>query len=319
MMDVQLLRQADFILSKCGRPMPPQAGVSVVYIPKAFLLQAVVPVQSTQTFSKEITGDTTWCLRAISTTVSAALALYVQVQLPNGRYLFNGLVDVTQIGGYGSYRYLFTRELPCPAGSKVQVTLDTSTPAAAEAQPIVILAEGAYAYYLTCNARGALSVAELASSMPRYLGTVNQNILAPCWASGEGPRTPDGYEDARYIYSSAVVSFASVTSGQLQSTAVLQIRQDSDFECRRFLVDIIAAAGVTAGAVLARVRLTSGYQLTDDFIDLAKYLGSTPWAKDFHCPAGDEVVFEFLVVDGAGSGALTVQVHMDGVRRKVAA
>jgi hypothetical protein len=64
------------------------------------------------------------------------------------------------------------------------------------------------------------------------------------------------------------------------------------------------------------VRLASGYQLTDDFIDLAKYLGSTPWAKDFHCPAGDEVVFEFLVVDGAGSGALTVQVHMDGVRRK---
>jgi hypothetical protein len=314
-MDTRLLRQADFILSKCGRPMPP-AGMSVVYIPRALLVQAVVPTGSTQTYAKEITGDTTWCLRAISCTVSTTLALYVQIQLPDGRYLINGLMDVTQIAGYGSYRYLFSRELPCPPGAKIQITLDTSTPGALEAQPVVMLFEGAYAYYLDCKTGERVDVEALASSMPRYPGTANQNILAPCWAAGEGPRAPEGSQDERFIYSSPVASFASVTTGQLQTSIQIQIRQDSDFECRRFLVDLVPAAGITAGVVLVRVRLSSGYQLTDDFIDLAKYLGSAPWGKDFHCPAGDAIVFELVVVDGAGAGALTVQIHADGVLRK---
>lgn len=270
---------------------------------------------TTQTVTKEITGDTTWCLRSISSTVSATLALYVQIQLPNGRYLMNGLQDVTQFGGYGSYRYLFTRELPCPPGSKIQITLDTSTPAAGSAQPIVLLFEGAYAYYLKTNGQRS-NPEELASELPRYLGTPNQNILAPCWMSGEGPRTPIGFEDERFIYSSPVASFASVTTGQLQTSVQIQIQNSSDFECRRFLVDLVAAETITAGSVLMRVRLTSGYQLTDDYVNMALYLGSAQWAKDWHCPSGDAVVFDFLVVDGAGAGALTVQVHMDGVKRK---
>jgi hypothetical protein len=64
------------------------------------------------------------------------------------------------------------------------------------------------------------------------------------------------------------------------------------------------------------VRLSSGYLLTDDYIDLARLLGSAQWAKDWHCPAGDAVVFDFLLVDAAGSGSMTIQIHMDRVRRR---
>jgi hypothetical protein len=318
-MDTKLLRQADYVLSKCGRPTPP-AGASVVYVPKGFLLQAVVPVSSQSIITKEITGDTTWCLRAISSTVSSSLALYVQIQLPNGRFLINGLQDVTQFAGYGSYRYLFSKELPCPPGSKIRITLDTSIPGAGSSQPVVMLFEGAYAYYLRSNGeRGAANVEEVASSMPRYLGTPNQNILAPCWMSGEGPRTPEGFEDDRFIYSSPVTTIA-LAGPSLTGTTQVQIQQTSDFECRRLLVDVTATTLVTAGSILMRARLSSGYQLMDDYIDVADYLGSTPWAKDWHCPKGDAVVFDFLLVDGAGTGSVSVQVHLDGVkRRKVAA
>jgi hypothetical protein len=317
-MDTKLLRQADYVLSRCGRPVPPP-GLSAVYIPKGFLLQSVVPVASQVTVTTEIEGDATFCLRAISSTVSTSTALYVQIQLPNGRFLINTLMDITQIAGYGSYRFLFSRELPCPPGSKIQITFDTSTPGAGAAQPIVLLFDGAYAFYLRSDGRRALNVDEYVSELPRYLNGTGQNILAPCWISGEGPRTPAGYEDSRFIYSSPVTTIA-LAATQLTASAQIQVQQASDFECRRFLVDVTASDTVTAGLFLVRVRLASGYLFTDDYIDLARLLGSAQWAKDWHCPAGDAVVFDFLLVDSAGSGSMTIQIHMDGVRRrKVAA
>src|ERR1039458_5019384 len=147
-MDIQLLTQADFVLNKCGRPVAP-SGLAMVYIPKGFLVQqyfGVAPATATQTLTKEIVGDTTWCLRAMSIKTTDATAISLQVQLPNGKFLISALQDCLQIAGYGSYRYLFTRELECPVGSKIQVTFqDTNT---AVAQPLSILFEGAYKYWM---------------------------------------------------------------------------------------------------------------------------------------------------------------------------
>src|ERR1039458_138129 len=118
-MDIQLLTQADFVLSKCGRPVAP-SGLAVVYIPKGFLVQQyfpITPLTATQSLTKEITGDTAWCLRAISMLTTAAgevapaTSISVQVQLPNGKFLISNLQDCLQIAGYGSYRYLFTKEI----------------------------------------------------------------------------------------------------------------------------------------------------------------------------------------------------------------
>ena len=69
-MDVQLLKQADVVLSKCGRPVAP-LGMSAVCLYRGIPIQAVFPVtpaSASQTITREISGDTTFLLRAISTT-----------------------------------------------------------------------------------------------------------------------------------------------------------------------------------------------------------------------------------------------------------
>ena len=58
--DVENLMQADFVLNKCGRPGAPQEGMSLLAIPKGFLLQVVFPAATTsptQQITREIVGD----------------------------------------------------------------------------------------------------------------------------------------------------------------------------------------------------------------------------------------------------------------------
>ena len=320
-MDVQLLTQADFLLNKCGRPVAP-SGLSVVYIPKAFLVQqyfGVTPTTPQQTIKKEITGDAPWCLRAISFTSSTATALSVQILLPNGRFLISNLQDVLQIAGYGSYRYLFTKELECPPGSIIQVTLaDTNQ---AVAQPIAILFEGAYKYLLKNGSGSICPVQDAMAYMPRYLRNFNENIMAPCWQQGIGPAVPQGFRDLEWVYASTNVSGAGgktgidVAAGPFTAVQQVPIDSDSAFRCRRLLFAITADATVTAGTILGRVRTGSGYSLTDDYFDLATYIGSAPMPKDWDIPAGDVVYVDMQLVDQAGTGSIYLQTYLEGCKR----
>src|SRR5262249_54927574 len=115
---VQLLTDMDWVLSRCGRPLPLEG--SVVYLYKGFMLQSVVPAANTssspsQQIFKTITGDTNWCWRSISCALSATPpAIMAQVTTPDGKVIFNGLIDMTSFAGYGSFRYVFTNEIECP-------------------------------------------------------------------------------------------------------------------------------------------------------------------------------------------------------------
>jgi hypothetical protein len=324
-MDVQLLTQADFVLNRCGRPQAP-SGLSVVYIPRSFLLQqyfGIAPTTPSATLTKEITGDTSWCLRAISITSSTTTALSLQVLLPNGKFLVNNLQDVLQIAGYGSYRYLFAEELECPPGSKIQLTLsdtDTST-----VQPLAVLLEGAYKYFL----KGGQScpVLNAAAGMPRYLRNFNENIMAPCWQQGIGPAVPQGLRDVEWVYggNQQVTTAAGVvlpgaiavdvSAGPFTTTQTIPIDSNSKFRCRRLLFQVNADATVTAGTLLGRVRTGSGYALCDDYFDLATYIGSAPMPKDWEIDAGDAVYVDVQLVDQAGTGNIYLQSYLEGAKR----
>ena len=313
----KLITEADYVLSRCGRFQPPVG--SVVYIPKSFLVQAVLPVApSNQTFYKEITGDTTWCWRSISTALSATMpAVSAQVLKPDGKFLFNGLLDLTAVQGFGSYRYLLTNELEVPPGSKIQLNLDDNYLDAQAVQPVSMLFGGAYAYYLKNGRRSPSCVEESAAALPRVFAGVNQNLLAPCWMAGEGPSTPDGWEDIAFTYGDGTTNVASVTIGTNQATgASIQIGADHDFQVRRFFFDVIYGALVTGGTFLGRIRAGSGYSFTDDYVELPRYLGSNFFAKGWDVKRGDQIQFDLILVDQAGSGEVTIKCYADGVKRR---
>ena len=134
MADIQFLREADWTLSSCGQSMPPAENINIVYRLKNFLVQTTVPPAfqpgSTQTFTKLITGDTTWELRAIQANWFGGQMVFLQIQLPDGSYLSNFLMDDVVFAGFGSNRWTATKPIECPTNSKIIIGFDTNIPIA---------------------------------------------------------------------------------------------------------------------------------------------------------------------------------------------
>lgn len=319
MTDVSLLKQADVVLSKCGRAIAP-VGMSAVCFPRGIPIQAVFPVTPTslsQTITREISGDTTFLLRAISTTSGATTALSIQIQLPNGRFLLSNLADVLSFAGYGSWRYLLTEEVECPPGTKVSVTLvDTNT---GLAQPVMLLFEGADRYLLKGGQSGR---PELASQLPRYRINANQNIMAPCWMGGEGPEAPVGSADEEFIYCSEanplVPQFSiSVTAANPTGTLSIPIDQSTDFVGYRLMFQQTVDASVTLpGLFLGRMRDSSGYALMDDYIDLVGLLNGAELPKGWRVEKGGQIFIDVQLVGATGTGNAYLVCWIKGVRRR---
>jgi hypothetical protein len=330
MPDIQILQRADYVLNKCGRPRPPQQGQSALYIRKGFLIQTTFAAATgppTQTITKEITGDdlvNSWCLRGIQITSNTSTALSVQFLLPSGKFLINQLQDVLQIAGYGSYRYAFRPEWKIPVGSKIQVTFEVTN--TTNQQPIAMEFDGAYQYLLKGGEGRICPVDEAVESLPRYFSDPNQNIMAPFWQHGIADPAPPGYFDEDFTYSASgppSATFPAGTSGSsidvtvANLTAIQQITIDaSEFHCQRLLIKVEEDNTVTAGSVLARIRLGSGYAIFDDFLDAARYVGSTYWAIDLVIDPNDIVYADLLVVDQAGTGNIYWTMFLEGFKRK---
>lgn len=326
-MDLELLRQADYCLSKCGKPVPPP-GLSALYLPRGIPIQVTQATASQTSYTREVTGDTDFELRAISMSVSSTVACYFQAQLPDGNFLLSALIDISQIAGYGSARYVFTNPLVCPPGTRFILTFDTTLPAAGSIQPVMVLMEGADRYLLR-NGKPTRCPEAFASQLPRIFGDGNENLLAPSWQQGFTPDPPRGFQYEPCTKVSVPVGQAgnvrvvgqfpwnSITLGStLTATAVIQVDQEFDLMVRRFLFDIQADAGVTAGAILCRIRAGSGYAFTDDYFDVQTYIGSSPFAKDWEVTAGDQIFFDLSLVDGAGAGNMYFRAFADGVKRR---
>jgi hypothetical protein len=313
--DLELLRQADQILSKCGGRRKLPDGTVVVPLEKKFLMPMLLEPNQTTVFTKQITGDTTWSLRAIASdqTSNQVTGVRLQIQLPNGRFLLGGNgIDIGQFAWVGSYRWSQNPELECNPGSKFQVAL-TDMVGLGSAFPCNLLFEGCYNYYL----RGGKRVPPPppgASGEDRYQGTVNENILAPCYVAGYGPATPAGFEDTQFTYSSPPVTLP--VGGPIFQTVKIPIDRGLTFQLRRVLVDVQTDPTVSAGVVLGRLRAGAGYALNDDFIDLARYLNGAEFPHDWKVRGADAVYADLQLADFAGSGNFYVQIHLEGVRRR---
>lgn len=315
-MELHLLKQADQILTKCGARPVIREG-SVVTLTKSFIMPMVLDVgQTTIQFTKEITGETTWTLRAISSSAGSNTIqnVRVQIQFPNGRFLFGGLngQDIGQFAWIGSWTYAVDPELDFEPGGKIQVTLSAVTPVATPT-PINLLFEGCYKYFLRGGSGGP---PDMVSNTPRYQSTVNQNILAPCYTAGYGPGLPD---DELFTYTQQPKTPITFVVGTAPSAATVLIPIDPgiDFYCRRLLFDV-GFTGAATGVILARVRTGDGYALTDDYIDIARYLNGAQWAHDWHVRGGDAVFIDLQLVDATSAeDTITFQAFLEGVKRRL--
>jgi hypothetical protein len=242
----------------------------------------------------------------------------IQIQLPNGRVLIGGNgQDIGQFAWVGSYRYHNDPELDCEPGTTIKVTL-TDTSGLGAAFVCNLLFEGAYKYYLRDGQPVSMN---LASSMPRYFANLNENILAPCWLSGVGPQLPADCEYFVYasgtpgVYAPATVPLAGPTG----TTIKIQTDDGRDFYCLRVLIAVSGDATVTAATFIGRLRTGTGFALNDNLIDLARYLGGAEFAKFWKIKGGEEVVLDLNLVDQTGTGNATVQVFLEGARRRLGA
>lgn len=308
--DFEVLTQADMILSKCGRPMPPAQGLSAVEIPVHYFYQAVVENQATQQQYREITGDQTFFLRAISG-IPAPVSVYVQFKFPNGRFLQQKLRIWSQAAGVGSNRYNLDREVECPPGTKIWITGDTSIPNPGSAQPFSVLFEGVHRVWMK-NGMPA-TYPEKMGSLPRVFASLNQNIMAPRWMSSQYPGLGECF-----TYSTSAdnpPSFPLPTAGGGQNMEV-KIQTDTGWEflCRRFYGFSSVEDG-DAGTAYVRIRESSGYQLTDDYVSLAKLSGN-PLPGWWAIPPGKDIIIDCLVVDSLGTGDIAFNFWLEGLRRR---
>ncbi len=316
-MTSELLRQADIVLSRCGRPLSPP-GTRIVAIPKRFKCWAVfaaTPTSLVSTVPASITGDTTWMFRAVSSLVNNPVGLAIQIQAPDGRFLFHDLADVRSVAGYGSQRWPLTHPRACPPGSKVVVTFQDTTPAVGQAIPLLL--EGSYFYHVKV-AGAPVAARNLASTLPRYIPGRDQNIMAPCWMWGEGPSTPQGFEDKAFIYHSPVGAIDVGAATPKNLTLEIQTEYGSDFPLRQlfFNVTFETALGLPAvGKVLVKVRSSSGYILTDDYV-LTSIINGVPLPKDWNVKAGETLFFDLSLVDYSGTGNVFIQCFAKGVKRR---
>jgi len=334
-MKLEYLKQADAILTKCGRPILP-GGVTAVPIYKGFLMPMVLAAgggtagQRAVMLSKIIQGDTPWVLRAISSDVgsNSLIGVRIQIQFPNGRYLFGGNgIDLGQFCWVGSSRWLQDPELRIEPGGRINVTLVGNATTNQLDRPVNLLFEGAYLYFMKGGqllpATGDLK--NLVSQWPRYQGTPNQNILAPCWRSNEGIRTPPGFSDEYWIYSSPDPQDAGAQATWTISGAVIQspypqtieipIEPGSDFFVRRMLFDVSGTSLSVGATVYGRIRTGAGYALDQSYIELAGTLSGVEFAAHWKVHGGDSIYIDVFPQNYAGTGTVSIQVHAEGFRR----
>ena len=344
-MKIERLQQAASILSKCGAQTI-QDGAAAVPIFRGFVLNCVLQPGQSATFTREITGTAPWVLRSISCdqTPTNLVGVRVQIQLPNGRNLFGGSgIDISQFSWVGSWRWLQTPELRCEPGSKIQVTLTNAIPpppggggcppvyTPPPAYAINFVFEGAYLFFMRGGPQTP-STQTLASDLPRYQGTTNQNIMAPAWMSSDFPQTPAGYEDEYFVYSSPapidnpLISTWTIGTNTLGTPVVnvapdpvpLEIQVDNNYESffvSRILFDLQISTGCSA-IVKAKLRTGGGRLLNDSAIDIPRYLNGAEFPINWRVKGGDSVFVDANLFDLAGTGTVTLQVFLEGYRRR---
>ena len=313
-----LLRQADVVLSKCGRPLAPM-GSAYIDLPTCYLYQTVTQAGTAAGVQSEpcvIDGDTNFILRAISGFNSIVSpyswpAYFYRIKFPDGSY-YNGNWAAS-VGDWafarGSYRMVVDGEVICPPGSQVVIDLSPGPNPTNQGNP-QILFEGVLRYSIA-SMQGKAALA----TPPRYVRSPNQNIMAPEWMTGSRMmETPAGWQDAFHMYVSPVITVAIASGAATPQLAIPcgGLGANADFVWNETRIVTTPINDVTGVPVL-KVTLPDGYALMDNFVQAAEFAGPLP--KPVIVPAGRSILVDASVFSPTGTGSYTFQLFMKGCRR----
>lgn len=260
--NLELLTQADYVLSPCGRPVPP-AGYRFIDLPR------VIPFH----FDNEVGGQPgTPFNRLLSNTANTlflckgiALNSGFQARLrwPSGRFLSAGMMfnenQVASPQGVGSTMLALTEEMPLDPDARISVQLSglgTITGGCdldlwGVLRYMLKVSDGSnggrsagnggnggascligYPAIVKNNGAGLDLIddpIETLKARPRYLCGPNQNIMAPEWALGNQctPETPDGWTDEPFTFFSQAIAIPH--DGEIYNIPVIVPGGGEDF------------------------------------------------------------------------------------------
>lgn len=312
------LREADQILSTCGRPIAPR-GSAYIDIPTSYLYQTVTAAGTSATVQSEpcvIDGDTNFMLRAISGFNSIVAPLswpsyFYRIKFPDGSF-YNGNWAAS-VGDWafarGSYRMVVDGEVVCPPGSEITVDLWPGANPTNQGNPQIVF-EGCLRYMMK-----SLLGKATPPTPPRYVRNPNTNIMAPEWMQGSKQmETPAGWKDEFHMYVSPTITVAISAGACTPQLSVpcggLGANDDFVWNETRFVATFTGTAG---GIPVIKITLPDGYSLTENFVQLAEMAGPMP--KPAIVPAGRSLLVDVSVFSPTGTGNCVVNMYLKGCRR----
>lgn len=318
----KLLKQSDFILNACARPVPP-TNLTWVDIPGHRGYSRSILNDSELTNGVVNTSRVPFILRAITAQAlpRETQGTYWRMRFPNGRQFQSELTSHAMAFGIGSNRQVLLPEVEWNPGEKIYIDLNTQQGLIAASAQVVFMFEGVYRFPITGRASVANPLYADIPSGPngdafRYFEGANQNILSPEYRYGDScpSYTPPGYRDEEFRYVSPAVNLP--TAGATISNTLTTIAPDADFYVREIWPYFPGGSNQGTGTVVVRMRRGDGYTLSNNFIPINTIqgpIGPTP----LKVKATDTISFDAYVIGGGGGvgTVLTFGLYFMGYRR----
>ena len=347
-MGLELLKEADYILDACGRPVPPP-GYKFVDLPRIIPYQTTVlntgegGISATPTlFRLTNNANTLFICKGVAINTQTG----IRIKWPTGRFLnqnpsspsgASGFIEQFPNGVAGNMLSLQWPQLiekggrigieVWNAGGVIKVEFwgvlryllkDTGDNLAADPNSQCIIGYPAWANKKSPSP-GSFKIEMIPDpiaaleALPRYACGPNQNIMAPEFLLGDSPsvgEVPDGYIDDSFTFFSPAYTIG--VGGQSFGNAVIIPGQD-DVVIKRWR-SFSTWSAETVGTPVLGMRLPNGYSLTGgDLIPCV--FGWMPVFPTLRIPSGGRLILDVSNIDATGD-TITTTFEFDAVKRR---
>lgn len=324
-MSVELLREADLILSACGRPVAPP-GVRWVDIPGALVFQTVVlgtgepetPANGvTQLVGRLVnTYPAPFLIRGFLGTEEFVDCAF-RVIWPDGRYVQRTLTPIGFESASGPRQFTIFPEVQINPGDRIKLEFNRSLfPPDTVNLNVCLAFNGAIRFLLTATGAEPPQPLPDLSLAPRIRSGPNQNIMVPEFWQGDQcyPETPPGFWDEVFLLQSDLVEVPTAT---LVPDQVLRVPGDcAEFIGRHITFTITADEAITVGRPIFNFRLPTGYAITGGDFVTDQIAG--PIFPELVAPGGGRILFDVSTedTDQVEEGSFFVRVNIHGCKRR---